>query len=151
MYRGNGSFGKSTGEAILKSFPVAAALLIPGLLFVASPSARQHTVRLTGEVSNGHFRFSPARVTVQRGDTLVFMVESGGPHALGVDPAGVSPPLRAAWNRALPRRTGALRGPLIRAGQPYAIVVPREMEPGKYTFFCLAHRAYDMKLELDVK
>jgi plastocyanin len=40
---------------------------------------------------------------------------------------------------------------MIRSGQPYLVVIPRGMAPGKYTFFCLVHRAYDMKLEVEVK
>lgn len=135
----------------MKCFPVAALLLIPGLLLDGSGVVRRHTVRLSGDAAGGQYRFSPTRLTVSRGDTIVFQVESGGPHALGVDPAGLTGPVRDAWNHALPRRTGSLRGPLIRADQPYTVVILRGIEPGTYTFFCLAHRAYDMKLEVEVK
>lgn len=135
----------------MKIFPVVALLLIPGLLLDGSGVARLHTVRLSGDAASGQYRFAPARLTAARGDTVEFRVESGGPHALGVDPAGLSGPARDAWNRALPRRTGSLRGPLIRADQPYTVIIPRGIEPGKYTVFCLAHRAYDMKLEVEVR
>ena len=135
----------------MKFFPVAALLLIPGLLLDGRGIARLHTVRLSGDAADGQYRFSPARLTANRGDTVVFRVESGGPHSLGLDPGGMAPVVRDAWNQALPRRTGLLRSPLIRDGQPYMVVIPRAVAPGKYTIFCLVHRAYDMRLEIEVK
>jgi plastocyanin len=153
IYRESGTFGKSSGkeQGPVKFFPLAALLLIPGLLLDGSPVVRNHTVRLNGDSDNGQYRFSPSRLTVTRGDTVVFQVESGGPHALALDPAGLTAGVRDAWNQALPRRTGLLRGPLIRADQPYRVVIPRGITAGKYLIFCLPHRAYDMRLELDVK
>ena len=124
---------------------------MPGLLLDGSTQVRQHAIRLTGDASRGRYQFSPNRVTVKPGDILVFTVESGGPHALGLDPKGLPEPVRDAWNQAMPRRTGSLRSPLLRSGQPYRVVVPRAMAGGTYTFFCLAHRAYDMRLEVEVR
>jgi plastocyanin len=135
----------------LRLFPFAALFLLPGLLLDRTGAVRSHTVRLTGDATKGQYRFTPARLAANRGDTIVFRVESGGPHALGLDPAGVSAAMRDAWNQALPRRTGALRSPMIRSGQPYLVVIPRGMAPGTYTFFCLVHRAYDMRMEVEVK
>lgn len=136
---------------IVRNFQFAAFLLIPGLLLDGTPPAQLHTVRLTGDAEKGEYRFSPSRLTANRGDTLVFRVESGGPHALGIDPAGLSPVVRDAWNQALPRRRGLLRGPLIRDNQPYMVVIPRAVTPGKYTIFCLPHRAYDMRVDIEVR
>ena len=135
----------------MKILPIAALLLIPGLLLDDSPVARLHTIRLIGDAEKGEYRFSPARLSANRGDTLVFQVESGGPHALEVDPAGFSAGVRDAWNQALPRRRGMLRSPMIRENQSYAVVIPRGVTPGRYTIHCLPHRAYDMKIEVEVK
>lgn len=135
----------------MKIFSLAAFLLVGGLLLDSSAVARSHTIRLTGDHEKGEYRFSPTRLTVNRGDTVIFQVESGGPHALGLDPAGLSPGVRDAWNQALPRRRGLLRGPMIRADHPYFVVIPQGLTPGRYTIFCLPHRAYDMKLEVEVK
>ncbi len=122
----------------------------PGLAAVTIDS-RIHTIRLIGNSENGEFRFSPAQVTASRGDTLAFVAASGGPHSLGLDPAGVPPAAQEAWNQAFSRRTGRLRSPLLRDDQAYQLQVPRGTPPGKYRFFCLAHRAYDMRLEVEVK
>jgi plastocyanin len=135
----------------VKIFSFAAFLLAGGLLLVGSAVARNHTIRLTGDHEKAEYRFSPARLTVNRGDTVVFQVESGGPHALGLDSAGLSAGVRDAWTQALPRRRGLLRGPMIRGDHPYLVVIPQGLAPGKYTIFCLPHRAYDMKLEVEVK
>jgi plastocyanin len=113
--------------------------------------ALRHTIRMTGNAEKAEYRFVPSRLTVRPGDSLAFSTESGGPHALGLDPAGLSPDQQERWNQALPRRTGMLRSPLLRSGPPYIVVVPRSLDPGKYVVFCLAHRAYDMRLELEVK
>ena len=134
----------------MKKLSRAALLLAGGLLLDSSAVASSHTIRLTGDHEKGEYRFSPARLSVNRGDTVIFQVESGGPHALGLDPAGLRPGVREAWNQALPRRRGLLRGPLIRADHPYFVVIPHGVTPGRYTIFCLPHRAYDMKLEVDV-
>lgn len=81
---------------------------------------------------------------------MLFVVESGGPHALGFDPAGFPASSREAWNRALPGRVADFRGPLLREGKRYLVIVPARMRPGRYTFFCLAHRAYDMRIVVTV-
>lgn len=134
----------------MKYFSFAALLLLPGLFLEGRPAPRLHTIRLTGDVEKGEYRFSPARLTASRGDTVGFQVVSAGPHALGIDPAATAA-VRDAWNQALPRRRGFLRGPLIRENQPYTVVIPRAVTPGKYMIFCLVHRAYDMRLEIEVK
>jgi plastocyanin len=151
MYGRAGTFGKSSGRSILKTCILAAILFLPLLTAGDNTVLRLHTIRLSGEASNDRYRFTPERLSVSPGDTLEFSVVSGGPHALGVDPTGMTDRAKESWNQALPRRTGALRSPLLRAAQPYRVVVPRGMERGKYTFFCLAHRAYDMRLEVEVK
>ena len=139
-------------EGKLRTFILAAALVVPGLFLEGGKApSRAHTITLSGDPGTGQYRFSPGRISVRPGDTLEFVVESGGPHALGIDPVGLSAPQQEAWNRAMPRRVGELRGPLLRGDRRYAIVVPAGAEPGKVGIFCLSHRAYDMKLEVQVE
>jgi plastocyanin len=48
------------------------------------------------------------------------------------------------------RRAGDLTSPMLTAeGSEYRIVVPR-VPPGIYHFYCLPHRAYDMRGQLRV-
>ncbi|MEP7326477.1 MAG: plastocyanin/azurin family copper-binding protein [Gemmatimonadota bacterium] len=132
----------------MKLLAVSMALLVvlqPG----NSPAARSHRVALTS--GSGRYEMSPDDLTVSPGDTLVFHVESGGPHALGIDPQGLTVPTHEAWNGALPHRVGDLRGPLMRQNDSYQVVIPRSFPKGKYRVFCLPHRAYDEDLTLEVK
>ena len=126
-------------------------LLVPGLLLDGSSAPRLHRIALMGDSTAGKYRFSPTEVTASPGDTLLFVVESGGPHALGFDPTGLPAPLRDAWTRALVGRVADFRGPLLRGTRRYPVVVPAGMRPGRYSFFCLAHRAYDMRMVVEVK
>jgi plastocyanin len=106
---------------------------------------------MTGDPAARQYRFSPAEVTASAGDTLFFVVESGGPHALGFNPQGLPEAVRDAWNRAMPRKVADFRGPVLKGSQGYSVIVPSHVPAGRYTFFCLAHRAYDMRLIVEVK
>lgn len=146
---GDSGFGKSSGVPILRRFAVSAVVLI-GLASGPVPAARSYHVTLTGG-QDVRYRMAPAALSVSAGDTLVFRVESGAPHSLGIDPQDMTPGVHEAWNRALPRRVGDLRGPLMRQNDSYEVVIPRGLPKGKYRIFCLPHRAYDEELVLEVK
>ncbi|HEX5387066.1 MAG TPA: plastocyanin/azurin family copper-binding protein [Gemmatimonadales bacterium] len=107
-------------------------------------------VRLEVEISEQLHRFVPERVTARVGDVLRFRVVSGAPHSIAFEPAGISPNAHAALNAAMPDRSGDLSGPVLPAnGAEYRIVVP-PLPPGRYVFYSVPHRAYDMRGELVV-
>jgi plastocyanin len=96
------------------------------------------------------YRFSPAQVTARPGDVLLFKVASGSPHSIVFEGAGLSETARAALNGAMDRRSADLSSPLLTSeGAQYRIVVPA-IAAGSYSFFCLPHRAYDMRGELRI-
>jgi plastocyanin len=108
-------------------------------------------VRLIADAGKDDYRFEPATVTVQPNDVIVFRVATGAPHSIVFEGGGLSPGVRGAINAALPGRSGDLSSPLLTAiGKDYRMVVP-QMPPGKYPFYCLPHRAYDMRGEMVVK
>ena len=112
---------------------------------------RVHEIRLEADPDKDVYRFSPARVNARRGDVLLFVTVSGTPHSIVFEGAGLSGPAREALNGAMPRRTGDLSSPLLSPnGAEYRIVVPA-LPPGRYEFFCLPHRAYDMRGVLQVE
>ncbi len=118
---------------------------ILALLVLSFPLRAQaiHTVRLDGEQTRGGFDFTPSEITARPGDILQFEVHAAAPHSIVFQAAGLSTAARAALNGAMSRRVSDLRGPLlVRTGETYRLVVPR-LAPGRYPFFCLAHRAYD--------
>jgi plastocyanin len=97
------------------------------------------------------YRFDPANVRARPGDVLLFRTVSGTPHSIVFEAAGLSAPAHEALNGAMSRRAGDLSSPLLSPdGAEYRVVVPA-LAPGRYQFFCLPHRAYDMRGTLDVR
>jgi plastocyanin len=133
--------------SILKTMTCSLAFLIsfPGL----AVSQRVHQIRMEANTDKETYRFSPSQVTARPGDVLVFKVASGSPHSI-VFEGPLSETARAALNGAMSRRSADLSSPLLTAeGAEYRIVVP-SITPGTYSFFCLPHRAYDMRGQLRI-
>lgn len=111
---------------------------------------RVHEIRMDANPAKEVYRFSPAQVTARAGDVLLFRVASGSPHSIVFEGAGLSETGRAALNGAMSRRSADLSSPLLTTeGAEYRIVVPA-IAPGTYGFFCLPHRAYDMRGQLRI-
>jgi plastocyanin len=127
-------------------------VVLTGLLaFGAARAAAQtvHEIRMVAG-GDGEFRFVPASVSAQPGDVLLFKVVSGAPHSVVFEGKDLSPAVRQSLNAALPRRAGSLSSPLLTDKSEYRIVVPA-LPAGAYRFFCLPHKAYDMRGELIIK
>jgi plastocyanin len=110
-----------------------------------------YVVRLVAGPGKQEFRFDPSSITVKPNDLVTFRVVSGAPHSVVFEGRALSAGVRGAFNSAMPRRSGDLSSPLLTASaKDYQIVVP-QVPPGTYPFFCLPHRAYDMRGELKVE
>jgi plastocyanin len=131
----------------LRSIALTAGLPI----LLAAPAAAQevHEIRMVAK-DKGEFRFDPASVTARRGDVLLFRAVSGGPHSVVFEEKGLPAAVHQRLNEALPRRSGDLSSPLLTDGTEYRVVVPALPE-GTYRYFCLPHRAYDMRGEVTVR
>lgn len=131
--------------------PAWAAIALSTLL--AGPAAGQatHVVRMVADASKDEYRFEPAVVTARPNDVVVFRVVSGPPHSVVFESEGLSVGARGALNSAMPARSGDLSSPLLtRVGKEFRMVVP-QLPVGSYPFYCLPHRAYDMRAELRIK
>ena len=115
-----------------------ALLLLPVLLTsrvpdVAASSPRTHTIRMQGG------RFAPYELTIARGDTVRFVLGSGGPHNVAFRET------KGAAAAALRQRMGKdtiadLSGPLlIVAGEKYDVVF--DVPSGQYPYWCIPHLA----------
>ena len=127
-------------------------IAVVGLLSTVTPGLAQrvHEIRMEANPEKEVYRFSPAQVTARPGDVLLFKVASGSPHSIVFEGAGLSQTARAALNGAMDRRSADLSSPLLTSeGAQYRIVVPA-IAAGSYSFFCLPHRAYDMRGELRI-
>jgi plastocyanin len=134
---------------------VARLMLLMGLALAGQTGSAEgqvtHVVRLIANSKNDVYRFEPATVTAAPNDIVVFQVVSGAPHSIVFEGEGMSPGVRGAFNNALTGRSGDLSSPLLTAaGSEYRLVVP-QVPPGTYKFYCLPHRAYDMRGVLTIK
>jgi plastocyanin len=148
---GSGVFWKQPGDQMLNIVRTAACSLVLLLSSAGLLTAqRVHEIRMDANPAREVYRFSPAQVTARPGDVLLFKVASGSPHSIVFEGTGLSETGRAALNGAMSRRSADLSSPLLTAdGAEYRIVVPA-IAPGTYSFFCLPHRAYDMRGQLRI-
>jgi plastocyanin len=109
-----------------------------------------HEIRMVAD-GKGEFRFVPGSVSARRGDVLLFRAVRGAPHSVVFEGKDLTGQAREKLNAALPRRAGDLSSPLLTEGSEYRIVVPPGLPAGTYQFFCLPHRAYDMRGEVTVR
>jgi plastocyanin len=134
---------------------VMTSLVVLGLCWTAgaTPGTAQatHVVRMIANPKNEVYRFEPATVEAAPNDVLVFQVVSGAPHSVVFEGEGMSAGVKGAFNTALTGRSGDLSSPLLTAtGMEYRLIVP-QVPSGTYRFYCLPHRAYDMRGALRVK
>lgn len=109
-----------------------------------------HEIRLEANPEKEIYRFSPARINARPGDVLLFRAVSGTPHSVVFEGGRLSGPAHEALNGALSRRSGDLSSPLLTPnGAEYRMTVPA-LPAGRYEFFCLPHRAYDMRGTLQI-
>jgi plastocyanin len=125
-------------------------LVLVSWITTRAEAQKVHEIRMDANPEKEIFRFSPAQVSARPGDVLLFRAVSGTPHSIVFESAGLSGPAHEALNGALGRRSGDLSSPLLSPdGAEYRMVVPA-LPPGSYAFFCLPHRAYDMRGELQI-
>jgi plastocyanin len=133
--------------------PLKALILSLGILVSSTAAAaaqKIHEIRLEANPEKEVYRFSPPLVTARPGDVLVFRVTSGAPHSIVFEGSGLSDQAREALNGAMSRRTGDLSSPLLTLPRAeYRMVIP-QIPPGIYHFYCLPHRAYDMRGQLRI-
>ncbi len=135
----------------LSGITAAALVVLAGPGVRAARAQGVHEVRLEVNAEQAEYRFAPASVSARPGDVIVFKLVNGAPHSIVFEGKGLTPRAREALNAAMPRRSADLSSPLLTEnGAEYRITVPA-LPPGSYAFFCLPHRAYDMRGELVVK
>jgi plastocyanin len=127
-----------------------AAVLLLAMLARPSEAQRRQLIRLEANPEKDTYQFIPSSVTARPGDVLVFKAVRGAPHSIVFEGADLNEATHEAMNGAMVRRTGDLSSPLLTEnGAEYRMTVPR-VAPGSYRFYCLPHRAYDMRGELRI-
>jgi plastocyanin len=126
-------------------------LLVAVLSFGKVAEAQKlHDIRLEADPKKETYRFTPPLITARPGDVLLFRAGKGVPHSIVFESNGLTEATIEALNGAMSRRAGDLSSPMLTAeGSEYRMVVPR-VPPGIYHFYCLPHRAYDMRGQLRI-
>jgi plastocyanin len=100
------------------------------------------TIEMIGS-SNG-YSFKPANVTIKVGDSVKWVMVSGGPHNVTFDANGIPAGSQATLAAAMPTPMMPLTGPLLSADNATYTVSFAGAKPGLYKFYCLPHQALNM-------
>jgi plastocyanin len=102
-----------------------------------------HEVRMVLE--NDEYRFEPAELTINQGESVRFVMVSGAPHNVAFDPEQIPAAVRPRLTANMPNQMSPLAGPLlVETGDSYVISFAG-VPPGTYAYFCMPHIAMDMK------
>jgi plastocyanin len=133
---------------IVRTVVVTSVLVLSAGIAAAQDT---HEIRMEVNEKRNEYAFVPAEITARPGDVMVFRAVSGAPHSVVFEAGELSEQAHEALNTAMPRRSGDLSSPLLtKNGVEYRVTVPA-LPKGTYRFFCLPHRAYDMRGQLTVR
>jgi plastocyanin len=106
-------------------------------------------VQMTGDASG--YKFSPAKVTIQKGDKVKFTLVSGPPHNVVFWEDSIPKGAAAKLGKAMPKTVGPLTGPfMLNPGETYEISFAG-LPAGTYKYYCAPHLALGMKAVIEVK
>ena len=97
------------------------------------------------------YRFSPAKVTIQRGDKVRFTLVSGPPHNVVFWSDSVPKGAASALAKGMPQTVDKLTSPFfLKAGDTY-VVSFAGAPAGRYRYYCTPHLALGMSATIEVK
>ena len=106
-------------------------------------------VQMIGDASG--YRFSPAKISIQRGDKVKFTLVSGPPHNVVFWEDSIPKGAAAKLGKAMTNTVGPLTGPfLMNVGESY-LVSFAGLPAGKYRLYCAPHLALGMNATIEVK
>jgi plastocyanin len=107
-----------------------------------SISRSVHVVKMIGDQKG--FRFTPARLTIESGDAVKFVLISGAPHNVAFDAESIPAEAKERLAANMADDTGSLTGDLKTSPGDTFTVSFRNVKPGKYPYYCVPHRAVGM-------
>jgi plastocyanin len=136
----NASAAAASPSAASSTTPSAAA---------APATGATHDVQMLGDATG--YRFSPATVTIKRGDAVRFTNVSGGPHNVTFWPDSLPAGAQGQLSANMPTQMAALSGPLmVTPNQTYTVSFAN-VPAGAYKYFCTPHLALGMKAVIQVQ
>ena len=123
-----------------------AVLFGSGLLAASAPPTsppRAHEIRMQGG------RFAPYEISIRSGDTVRFVLGSGGPHNVAFrETRGEA---AARLRRRMTDTIADLAGPLLVVpGETYTVVFT-DVPAGRYPYWCIPHLAMGQMGEITVR
>jgi len=116
---------------------------------VSHAPAKTIDVQMIGDASG--YRFSPATVTIQRGDRIRFTLVSGPPHNVVFWSDSIPKGAAAALAKGMPKTVDKLTSPFfLKAGDTY-VVSFAGAPAGRYRYYCTPHLALGMVATIVVK
>jgi plastocyanin len=137
-------------RAVLLAVPVLAGVLVIGAGAqqrpAAAPAAQPAAARTVRMLMQGsRYLFDPANFSIRQGETAEFVNVSGMPHNVQFDGTKIPAGAADVMNRNMPTRLGPLQGPMMpTVNQKYRVSFAGA-PVGTYDYFCLPHRALNMK------
>ncbi len=130
--------------------PAGVALLFTSAGMPVERALVVDRVPVTHTVTMRNNRFVPERLTVSPGDTVTFVMTSGGPHNVAFWPDSLPPGAAPILGTGLPEPIDTLMGPLlVSEGAPYTVVFGA-VPAGRYPDDCLPHLGSGMRAEIVV-
>ena len=106
-------------------------------------------VQMLGDAKG--YRFSPAKITLQRGDKVKFTLVSGPPHNVVFWEDSIPKGAAAKLGKAMPNTVGPLTGPfLLNVGDTY-VISSTGLPVGTYHYYCAPHLALGMHATIELK
>ena len=154
---GGGDSGNTTdttgaaGAATDTAGAAGTATPAPGGTAAAPAGTGQtHEVRMLGDAQG--YRFEPANLTIKQGDTVRWVMVSGGPHNVAFQTT--NPAVNAAkaqLSAAMPNQQGELSSPMFMQPNESYTMTFANVPPGTYEYVCTPHLAMNMKANLTIQ
>lgn len=110
----------------------------------AAPAAG-NVIRVRMMQQGSRYVYEPANFSVRQGDVVEFVNVNGFPHNVQFEPGKIPTGAADVLNRNMPNRLGPLQSPMFtQPNQTYRISFAGA-PLGTYEYFCLPHRAMNMK------
>ena len=106
-------------------------------------------VQMIGDASG--YKFSPAKISIAKGDKVKFTLVSGPPHNVVFWADSIPKGAAAKLGKAMPKTVGPLTGPfMLNTGETYEISFTG-LPAGTYKYYCAPHLALGMHAVIEVK
>ncbi len=130
--------------------PTAQRKVTPAPQFVSQPVVRDTTYEIKMVGDEGGYRYDPANITIHQGDTVKFVMVSGGPHNVNFDITKMSAEAKAALSANIVDPVGELSTQYVMEPNQAIVISFAAVPIGKYEFSCSPHLAMDQRGSITV-